>query len=132
LAAALSTKDKIGPFLASYPSAVAEVASALRSKVLKTMPDATETLDQSARVIGYAVGVGYAGLVCTIIPGKKGVKLGLVNGANLNDPQHLMEGAGKRHRYVAFNTRADLERPGVTELIAAAKATAASRVAQRS
>jgi hypothetical protein len=117
-----------GSFLASYPNAVAEVALGLRFMVMKAIPDATETIDEPARVIGYSVGAGYAGLVCTIIPSKQGVKLGLVNGASLSDPHRLMKGSGKRHRYVQFTTRADLERPGVKELITAAKEMATSRV----
>jgi hypothetical protein len=125
-------RDEFSSFLASYPSAVVEVALGLRSMVKKAIPDATETIDEPARVIGYAVGAGYAGLVCMIIPSKKGVKLGLVNGANLSDPHHLMEGTGRRHRYVQFNTRADLERPGVRELIGVAKETATSRVVRSS
>jgi hypothetical protein len=121
-------RDDIESFLAPYPSEVSELALALRSTLRSAIPDATETIDEAARVIGYAVGPGYAGLVCTIIPSKKGVKLGIVNGAELSDPHHLMEGAGKRHRYVQFTTRSDLERPGLKELVTAAKAMAASRV----
>jgi hypothetical protein len=126
-----NTADEIGKFLASYPRPVTEIALALRSMILSAMPDVTETVDQSARVVGYSVGVGYAGLVCTIIPGKKGVKLGLVNGADLSDPRRLMDGSGKRHRYVQFSARSDLERAGLKQLIASARSMAASRVAER-
>jgi hypothetical protein len=119
--------DEAQEFLASYPAAVSELALSLRSIIVKTIPDAKETVDRSGRVIGYVVGPGYAGLACTIIPSKQGVKLGLVGGVDLADPLHLMEGSGKRHRYVQFNTRSDLERPGVSDLILSAKAAAVSR-----
>ena len=119
--------DAAQEFLASYPAAVADIALSLRSIISTAIPEAEETVDRSGRVIGYTVGAGYAGLVCTIIPSKNGVKLGLVSGADLADPHHMMEGSGKRHRYVQFNTKSDLERPGVSELIVSAKTAAASR-----
>ena len=119
--------DAAQEFLASYPAAVTDIALSLRSLITKAIPEAEEVVDQSGRVIGYNVGAGYAGLVCTIIPSKSGVKLGLVGGAGLADPHHLMEGSGKRHKYVQFNAKSDLERPGVRDLIVTAKAAAASR-----
>ena len=119
--------DEAEDFLASYPAAVSELALSLRSFIAKTIPDAKETVDRSGRVIGYVVGAGYAGLACTIIPSKQGVKLGLVGGVELPDPHHLMEGSGKRHRYVQFNSKSDLERPGVSDLSLSAKAAAVSR-----
>ena len=120
--------DAAREFLAGYPGAVADIGLSLRSIISRAIPEAEETVDRSGRVIGYTVGTGYSGLVCTIIPSKTGVKLGLVGGADLADPHHLMEGSGKRHRYVQFNAKSDLERPGVSDLIVSAKTAAASRV----
>ena len=119
--------DAAQEFLAAYPAGVAEIAHSLRSIVARAIPEASETLDRAGRIIGYGVGAGYAGLVCTIIPSKTGVKLGLVGGTDLPDPHHLMEGSGKRHRYVQFNAKSDLDRPGVSDLIVSAKAAATSR-----
>lgn len=119
--------DEVREFLVSYPPAVADLAGSLRTMIQRVIPEATETLDRSGRVIGFGVGSGYSGLVCTIIPSKKGVKLGIVDGADLADPHQLMEGAGKRHRYIQFNTQSDLQRAGVTPLIQAAKEAAKSR-----
>jgi hypothetical protein len=59
-------------------------------------------------------------MICTIILSKKEVKLGIVGGASLADPNHLMEGAGKKHRYVVLNEVADLKKKkGIAELIRA-------------
>ncbi len=63
---------------------------------------------------------GYAGLVCTIIPSKTGVKLGVVRGATLPDPHGLLEGNGRKHRYVQIDEAADLRRPGMEDSIKAA------------
>ena len=77
-------------------------------------------LDLQGRVIGYGFGSGYADLICTIIPSQTGVKLGIVRGAELPDPQALLKGTGKRHRHLQFTEASDLRRAGVKPLIRAA------------
>lgn len=116
--------DAITEFFAGYPPTVSALAASLRTTIRSAIPDASETLDGPGRVVGYAVGSGYAGLVCTIIPSKTGVKLGIVRGAELPDPQGLLEGAGKRHRYVQFNQPSDLDRAGIEEVLEAARTAA--------
>jgi hypothetical protein len=112
--------DDVLQFLNEYPAATAELGRQLRDIVRAAIPGAAEELDRTGRVIGYGFGPGYTGLVCTIIPSKKGVKLGIVHGARLPDPHGLLEGPGKLHRYVAFAKLADLEKPGLKDLLRAA------------
>ncbi len=109
--------NDIARFFGEYPAAVGDLAQRLRSLVRAAMPNAREELDRPARVIGYSFAPGYSGLLCTIIISKEGVKLGIVRGAALPDPRRLLEGSGKQHRHVAFSKPADLERPGLTELL---------------
>jgi hypothetical protein len=112
--------DEVLQFLSEYPAAVADLGRQLREIVRSAIPGAAEELDRPGRVIGYGFGPGYGGLVCTIIPSKKGVKLGVVYGARLPDPHGLLEGPGKQHRYVAFAKPADLEKAGLKDLLRAA------------
>ena len=77
-------------------------------------------LDRAGHVAGYGCGAGYKDLICTIILSKTGVKLGIVNGATLPDPKGLLEGAGKRHTYVALSAPSDLRKPGIAALLASA------------
>lgn len=112
--------DDVLQFLSEYPPAVGDLSRRLRDIVRAAMPGASEKLDRPGRVVGYGFGPGYSGLVCTIIPSKKGVKLGVVYGARLPDPQGLLEGSGKQHRYVALTEPADLERAGLKDLLRAA------------
>ncbi|HKP36014.1 MAG TPA: DUF1801 domain-containing protein [Pyrinomonadaceae bacterium] len=103
--------------LSAYPDTVQETARAARKFILETVPQALEMVDAPARVIGYGQSANYKDLICTIILSKSGVKLGIVGGAALPDPNGLMEGAGKKHRYVVLDTAADLKRPGLKQLI---------------
>lgn len=114
--------DAAATFLAAYPPAVARLALATRARVLAALPGVEETLDRPARMLAYSYGPGYAGMVCTLIPSQKGVKLGLYRGAELADPDGLLEGAGKVHRHVRILAD-DRHRPAaIARLLAAARA----------
>jgi hypothetical protein len=107
----------IDTFIADYPSDVRVLIGAARKFVAEAFPGSTETLDESGRLIGYSYGPGYKGLVCTMILSRAGVKLGVVRGSELPDPNGLLEGAGKVHRHVALKSPADLKRPGLKRLL---------------
>ena len=109
-------------FLSLYPDAVRNVGLALRTTILAALPRVEETVDRPGRILGYGFGTGYAGAICTIIPSKTGMKLGIVNGASLHDPAGLLEGAGKRHKYVAVKDAATARSAAVTALLKAAYA----------
>src|SRR4051812_23065931 len=109
--------DPLAMLLARYPAGVQDLARAACSLIQITLEDADETVDSAAGVIGYGRGTGYSGLWCTVILSKKGIKIGLPGSASWPNPRGLLEGTGKRHRYVACSTLAELERPGIMELI---------------
>lgn len=114
----MSRPDDVAAYFSEYRDHVREIATGLRTLIQKTLPGTNEMLDRPGHVVGYGFGTGYKELICTIILSKTGVKLGIVNSATLPDPKGLLEGAGKRHKYVAFSTPADLHRPGITALLA--------------
>jgi hypothetical protein len=88
-----------------------------RDLLLRTLPSIEETADARARIIGYGYGPGYQGMVATLILGKKGVKIGLLHGATLPDPEGLLAGAGRVHRHIPITTTSELKLPAVRELI---------------
>jgi hypothetical protein len=108
--------------LASFPSDVQDLAREARRLLLKLLPGAEETVDPTAAVLSYGYGPGYRGMVCTLILSKSGVKVGFVGGASLADPNSLLEGSGKKHKYIQVHTASDLSRPGVKQLIKTAYA----------
>ena len=107
--------------LAAFPGPVQALAHQTRDLVRELIPDAIETVDGSGPFIGYGFSTGYKGQACTILVSKKEVKLGIVGGAALPDPKKLLEGSGKVHRYIRMTSAADLRRPGVKALVAAAE-----------
>jgi hypothetical protein len=122
-------KSEADALLAAYPDAVRKLADAARKALAKALPGAAEGVDTSAKLLSYSYGPGYKGLVCTLIMSKTGVKLGIFRGAELLDPAGLMQGAGKVHRHVQLRSPADLERPELKRLLAAALAAFRARTA---
>ncbi len=104
-------------FLASYPERVRDTVAAARGLLSNALPGSAETLDEPAKLLGYGYSSGYKGVVCTLIMSQTGVKLGIMRGAELPDPNRLMKGAGKVHRYVPLRSVADLEQPGLQQLL---------------
>ena len=107
-------------FLKTYPPAVSEAGLGLRETVRAAVPGVRETVDRSARIVGYGFGPGYKDTICTIIPSKTGIKLGIVRGAELPNLDGLLTGTGKVHRHVVVKTLTDAKRPEVTRLLKAA------------
>jgi hypothetical protein len=84
------------------------------------LPGVAETVDESAKLLGYSYGPGYKGVLFSLIMSQTGVKLGIFRGAELPDPKHLMGGAGKVHRHVQLRSVDDIKRPGLKQLLKAA------------
>jgi hypothetical protein len=107
---------------AALPASVQELVLAARDLMLASLPDAIEIPDAKAHLVGYGYGTRYKDIVATLIVGKTGVKMGLVQGAALPDPAGLLQGAGKVHRHVDIRTAAELGRPEMAALLEAALA----------
>ena len=59
--------------------------------------------------------------ICLLVVYRNHVNLMFPRGVDLKDPKGLLEGSGKAMRHVKMLTPADVDRPGVRELITQAK-----------
>jgi hypothetical protein len=98
--------------------AIGALAGSLCSLILDLYPDAVVTVDGGD--VGFGATTGYKGLVFTVSPHATHVTLGIAGGASLPDPAGLLEGSGKVHRHLKLRQPADLDRPELRELMAAA------------
>ena len=121
----------IDTLLSAYPAGVQELAREARKTLQTWLPGADEAADFSARLLAFSYGPGYRGAVCTLILSQSGVKLGLVNGAALDDPNELLAGSGKVHRHVQLRTPEDLQRTGLRQLVGGARAMCLKRLEDR-
>ena len=117
------TEDKNVPaFLAQYDEQVFENAIKLREVLFANLPGIIEQVDLPARMIAYVYGQKYSEMICTIIPSKKGLKLGFNKGTELPDPDNLLEGTGKISRYVVIKSSGQLMSSALENLIKSALA----------
>jgi len=103
----------------AYPPEVQSLALAARKLVRRVIPKATEMVDSKSKVIGYGFGPGYKDMICSLMPARTWVTLGIGWGAELPDPQKLLEGTGKVHRHVKLRRESDLKAPALEALLRA-------------
>jgi len=111
---------EIVKFLSQYDDTIMERALVLRELIFQKLPDITEQRDEPAKMIGYCYGQKYADLICTLIPSKKGLKLGFNRGTELPDPDKLLEGGGKISRYVVIDSTEIIQSTSLKNLFDAA------------
>lgn len=85
----MTTNNDADGCLSQYNEQVYSNTLLLREIILKNLPEVQEQLDIPAKMIAYIYGQKYAKMVCTIIPFKKGFKLGFYKGVDLPDPEKL-------------------------------------------
>ncbi len=117
------TNNSITAFLSQYDDQVIDHVFKLREILLENLPGIIEQIDIPAKMIAYCYGEKYSDMICTVIPSKKGLKLGFYKGNELPDPNQLLQGSGKISRYIQINSAdqiksADLKKILLSALIA--------------
>lgn len=109
-------------YLAPYSPQVSSLALALREVVLEEAPEAIESL-----VNGYAVAIGFSFTgkplkdgFCHVVTYTTHVNLGFNRGAQLPDPDSILQGSGKLIRHIRIRNHEDLDRPLVRRFLRAA------------
>ena len=125
----MTPNNKIDEFLSNYSEEVFINALKLREVLLENLPGITEHLDIPAKMIAYCYGQKYAEMICTIIPSKKGIKLGFYKGVDLPDPDMLLEGTGNISRYVEIGSPEQIKSRELKKLIQNALAAYKKRMA---
>jgi hypothetical protein len=113
-------EKKIHEFLSGYDLPVYNTTLQLRKIILANLKGIIEQVDLPAKMIAYCYGQKYIEMICTIIPSKKGLKLGFYKGNELPDPQQLLQGTGKISRYVEIKTSEKINAGAVKDLLKAA------------
>ena len=109
--------SKVEEILMMYDNSISSLGLQLRGFLLKQLKGCIEIPDKSSNIIAYGFGTGYIDLICTIIPSKKGIKLGFNRGSELPDPEKLLTGSGKVHRYVEIKSPGDTQKPAIAALL---------------
>jgi len=111
---------EVANLLAGYSPEVREIALTARDIVRKVLPRAIEKVVPGWRVIVYSLDGKMSTAICAVIPLKTYVNLGFYRGADLIDPQGLLEGTGKKIRHIKLTSPKMAELKPVRDLIKAA------------
>ena len=110
-------QSKVEEILMKYDESISSLGLHLRKFLLSQLDGCSEMPDISANMIAYGYGTGYIDMICTIIPSKKGIKLGFYKGSELPDPENLLTGSGKVHRYVEIKSEKDIRSRAIRQLM---------------
>jgi hypothetical protein len=122
-------KEKtLNTFLSHYNPEIYHHALRLREVIFLILPGVTEQLDHPAKMIAYCYGQKYIEMICSLIPSKKGLKLGFYKGVDLLDPGHLLEGRGKISRYIEIHSEEQIKSAAVRALLEEALAAYKKRM----
>ncbi len=108
------TADVVDQFIQQMAAEQQEIANKLRGLIRKTAKSLKESIKW-----GYP-SFGGKGNVCSIIPYPDHVNLAFFRGAELDDPNELLEGTGKGMRHVKISSAKDIRRRAITDLIRSA------------
>ena len=115
-------------FLKPYDREIQDLALRLRALVLEEMAPCYENIYDaySAVAIGYGTSDRLRDGIFHIAVYSQHVNLGFNDGATLDDPKGILEGAGNRIRHITVKTPADIKRPEIRAYIRRARKKALS------
>lgn len=97
------------------------IASDLRALLAEVMPNITEVPWANQKIAGYGVGPKkMSEHFCYLAPQKAHVNLGFMYGADLPDPDGLLEGTGQAMRHIKIRSLEEVKHPAIKQLIIAA------------
>jgi hypothetical protein len=119
----MKTDDSQGTFeeaLSGSSSHVREIAERLRALIIDIYPEVVEVPWPKQKIIGYGVGPKkMSEHFCYIGAYRAHVNLGFYYGAELPDPQGLLEGTGKNLRHAKVRNKESADQPALRDLLQA-------------
>ena len=110
--------DSFEDALAGTKDEIRETAHALRQLIAEVMPGVIEVAWPRQKTIGYGVGPKkMSEHFCYIGLHERHVNLGFFYGADLDDPDGLLEGTGKMLRHIKLMDAAAVRQPGIRRLV---------------
>ena len=106
-------------FLSAYEPEITALALAVRDLVLTEAPDAVELLYDAYNAVsaGYSFTGRPSDAFIHIAAYSQWVNLGFNRGADLDDPDGVLQGSGRQVRHIRIASTADLRKPVVRAFI---------------
>lgn len=111
--------DDVDRLLAEHEPEIQAIERTIRATVRRAAPKAVERVDFGNKLIAFGWSMKMGELLFAIIAHRSWVNLQLPDGADLPDPDGVIEGSGKRIRHVKIRSAADASSTTVEAIIAA-------------
>src|SRR5438477_2855071 len=121
-----TAEQQLKTFIDKFDPKNRTVIRAVRRKMRQRFPTAVEMVYDNYNffVIGYSPTERPSDAIFSIAAAANGVGLAFLQGASLPDPRRILQGSGKRNRFIRLPTLAPLKSRDVRELIKVALAHA--------
>jgi hypothetical protein len=119
--------DDIAATIAKFDPVNARRIRAVRATLRRRFPTAYELVYDNYNffVIGYCATERPSSCIVSLVASANGVSLSFYRGADVPDPEHVLEGSGKQNRFIRLHGGADeFSRPEVARVINLAEALA--------
>jgi hypothetical protein len=114
-------KDGFEEIVSQTSTEVENLVRRAQALIEEIMPEVVKVAWPTQNIIGYGVGPKkMSEQFCYIAVFKERINLGFYYGADLADPDHLLEGSGQMMRHIKISRPEQLENPAVRDLIQAA------------
>jgi len=114
----MNQTDNFELAIQSFSQEIKEIARGIRALIHKILPKVVEVVWIKQKNIGFGTGPHKkTEHFCWIMPATNHVTLGFNYGAELPDPNNLLEGTGKLFRHFKVRSIADLSHQELTELL---------------
>jgi hypothetical protein len=114
-------KDGFEEIVSQASTEVENLVRRAQALIEEIMPEVVKVAWPTQNIIGYGVGPKkMSEQFCYIAVFKERINLGFYYGADLADPDHLLEGSGQMMRHIKISQPEQLKNPAVRDLIQAA------------
>ena len=124
MAADAAVEADVAKLLAEHPPEQQAIEHALRATIRREFPGAVEQVDFGNKLIAFGRSMKMRGLLFAIIAHTTWVNLQLADGAELPDPDGVIEGTGKRIRHIKVRS---VDAASSAPVVAAIRAQLAAR-----
>lgn len=114
----MNPNEEFEQAIADFSEAIKEIARAARCLIYRVLPDVAEVVWRKQKNIGFGTGPKKnTEHFCWIMPATKHVTLGFNYGAELPDPEKILEGTGKLFRHYKVRSVEDLSNPHLIKIL---------------
>jgi len=111
-------EEQFDSIIDSYPDAIREIAIALRGKIFDLFPKVVEVVWVKQKIAGYGTGPKKnTEHFCWIQLAKSHVNLGFNYGTEIDDPNKILEGTGKKFRHIKIKSKELIHKKEVVDMI---------------